>query len=298
MHKIVFFSLALFLCCSCSSEESVSNEDLLKEASVKKVPPQKKMSDEVVGALINAIPSPLEISSLIKKTNKVYEPEYLNDASNHSMYTSSYNKALNLGIYGTDLGYISLYNHTADAISYISAIKNLSEQLGIGQFYDFEQIKHLALHASNVDSLLFITTKNFEDINNYLHEKGRSEQSVLILTGGWIEALHLSCKIAQKTENRALLERIAEQKMTFEQIYLMLENFSYDPKINELVQQLKPLKVIFDAISITYIVKEQKVNDVDGVIFFESVSESTVHYTPAQILEISKLIDNIRGSII
>jgi hypothetical protein len=298
MQKIIVFSVSLFLLCACNSEESVSNEDLLKEASEKKIEPQKKMSDEVVGSLINSIPSPLEVSALIKETNKVYAPEYLNDARNYSMYTSSYGKALNLGIYGTDLGYISLYNHTADAISYISAIKSLSEQLGIGQFYDFEQIKKLALNANNIDSLLFLTTKNFENINSYLHEKGRSEQSVLILTGGWLEALHLTCEIAHKSQSRALFERIAEQKITFEQIYLLLDNFAYDPKINELVKQLKPLKAVFDQIEITYIIKEQKVKDEKGVLSFESIRESTVHYTPEQILAITKLVENIRGSII
>lgn len=298
MRKNVFFGIVFLFLSACSSEDSASNEDLLKEASEASVSHQKKISDEVIGDLIRSIPSPLEISFLIKETNKVYDPGLLNDAGNHAMYTSSYNKALNLGIYGADLGYISLYNHTADAINYISALRNLSDQLGIGQFYNFEQIKRLALNANNIDSLLFLTTKNFEDINNYLHQKKRSEQSVLILTGGWLEALHLSCKIAQKNQNKVLWDRIAEQKIIFEQIYLMLDNYAYDPKINGLVQQMKPLKAVFDQISITYTVKEQKVKEIDGVLSFESESESTVHYTPDQIIEIGKLVESIRSSVI
>jgi len=298
MQRVLFLSIVLLLFTACSSEDSVSNEELLKEAAEVNKAPQKKISNEVIGDLIKSIPSPLEISFLIKETNKVYDPTLLNDARNSSMYTTSYNKALNLGIYGTDLGYISLYSHTADAISYISALRNLSDQLGIGQFYDFDQIKHLALNANNVDSLLYLTTKNFEDINNYLHQKNRSEQSVLILTGGWLEALHLSCKIAQKTDNKALLDRIAEQKVIFEQIYLMLDNYAYDPKIEGLVQQMKPLKAVFDQITITYTEKEQKVKEVDGVLSFESERESVVHYNPEQILQIGKLVENIRASVI
>jgi hypothetical protein len=147
MRKILFLCSVFLLLAGCSSEDADSNEELLKEASEASKVNQKKISDEVIGDLIKSIPSPLEISFLIKETNKVYDPELLNDAGNHAMYTSSYNKALNLGIYGTDLGYISLYNHTADAISYISALRDLSDQLGIGQFYNFEQIKHLALNA-------------------------------------------------------------------------------------------------------------------------------------------------------
>jgi hypothetical protein len=77
-----------------------------------------------------------------------------------------------------------------------------------------------------------------------------------------------------------------------------LDNFAYDPKINELVKQLKPLKAVFDQIEITYIIKEQKVKDEKKVLSFESIRESTVHYTPEQILAITKLVENIRGSII
>ena len=298
MRKIILFTLLLSVFTACSTEDSASNEDLLKEEAAKPAASQFKISDEVIGDLIKSIPSPLEISTLIKETNKSYDPELLNDAENAAMYTSSFNKALNLGIYSTDLGYISLYNHTADALNYISALRDLSDQLGIGQFYNFEQIRHLALNSNNVDSLLLITTKNFEDINNYLHQKKRSELSVLILTGGWLEALHLSCTIAQKSQNLALLDRVAEQKIILEQLYIMLDNYSEDPKIGALVKQLKQLKTVYDEINITYTVTNQVAKVVDGVLTFEDESESTIHYTPAQIVEIGKLVESIRASVI
>ncbi|MDB5255678.1 MAG: hypothetical protein JWM14_373 [Chitinophagaceae bacterium] len=298
MKKIILLGIFCTIISSCGSEKEASNEELLLDMADSMAVPHKKIGDEVIGDLIKAIPSPLEISFLIKETNKHYDVSLLNDAANQSTYTSNFSKALNLGVYGTDLGYISLYNHTADAISYITALRDLSDQLGIGQFYNFEQIKRLALNANNIDSLLYLTTRNFEDINNYLYEKKRSEQSVLILTGGWLEALHLSCKIAGKTNNKALMDRVAEQKVTFEQIYLMLDNYNYDPKINALVDRLGPLKAVFNKVSITYEVKEQKVKEVNGVLTFESESESTVHYTEDDIYEITKNVENIRNSVI
>jgi hypothetical protein len=297
MKKILLFGFCCSMLFACGSKEEASNEDLLLDAVDSTAKPHGKIGDDVIGDLIKAIPSPLEISFLIKETNKHYDESLLNDVDNQSNYISNYSKALNLGIYGTDLGYISIYNHTADAVSYITALRDLSDQLGIGQFYNFEQIKRLALNANNIDSLLYITTRNFEDINNYLYEKKRSEQSVLILTGGWLEALHLSCEIANKTKNKALMERVAEQKVTFEQIYLMLDNYNYDPKINGLVDQMAPLKAVFDKITISYVVGEQKVKEIDGVLSFESETKSTVNYTEADIAEITKNVENIRKTV-
>ena len=42
-----------------------------------------------------------------------------------NQYATDFSKALNLGIYGADLGYVSMYNKTQDAISYLAVIASL-----------------------------------------------------------------------------------------------------------------------------------------------------------------------------
>jgi hypothetical protein len=57
---------------------------------------------------------------------------------------------------------------TADGIKYITSIKSLADELNIGQFFDVETIGRLAANSKNLDSLLLITTMNFNHINHYL----------------------------------------------------------------------------------------------------------------------------------
>jgi hypothetical protein len=46
----------------------------------------------------------------------------------------------------------------------------LANDLSIGQFFDFTTIAKLATNSKNLDSLLLITTQNFNSINSYLQE--------------------------------------------------------------------------------------------------------------------------------
>jgi hypothetical protein len=75
---------------------------------------------------------------------------------------------------------------------------------------------------------LLITTKNFNNINGYLQQQKRANLSILILTGGWLEALHITCQVVEKNPNNdALKERIGEQKIILENIMLLLSKPYY-----------------------------------------------------------------------
>ena len=50
----------------------------------------------------------MEITMLIKEGGAVYDKQELNDHNNVSNYTTNFKKALNLGVYGTDLGYANI----------------------------------------------------------------------------------------------------------------------------------------------------------------------------------------------
>ena len=65
-----------------------------------------------------------------------YNGSLLNQSDNLPKYNNNYKKALNLGVYGTDLGYTNIYGQNQDGIKYISSIKSLADELNIGQFFD------------------------------------------------------------------------------------------------------------------------------------------------------------------
>jgi len=201
-------------------------------------------------------------------------------------------------VYGADLGYINIYEKNKESLYYLNSIKSMADGLNIGQFFDFETIKRLANNNKNADSLLNITTDNFNKINAFLYEQKRSDQSVLILTGGWLEGLNIMCQIAEKNKNPKLYERIGEQKIVIDQLVLVLSNYESDNNIKLLNDDLKQLQQVYQKVQITYTYKESKMEVVDGIPTIVDKSESKVNITDSQVIEVAKLTSSIRNKIV
>ncbi len=258
-----------------------------------------QLSQEVVVDLIQSIPAPLEISMMIKESGTRYNKSMLNSTENIGSYNSNYKKALNLGIYGTDLGYTNIYNQSQDGVIYMNAVREMADGLSIGQFFDFNTIKRLATNSNDLDSLLLITTSNFQKINSHLQNKNRSNLSILILTGGWLEALHLTCNVATTDKaNPKLKEKIGEQKIVMERIMLLLSVYDNDSNIKALREDMADLQKAFNQIEIVYTYEESELQEVDGIMMMVDKSSSTVYITDEQLKNITDITNQIRNKII
>ncbi|HEY0739847.1 MAG TPA: hypothetical protein VGD40_00245 [Chryseosolibacter sp.] len=255
---------------------------------------------QVIGQILQGIPAPLEISVLLKESGKKYNGAFLNSPDNLSKYNSNYKRALNLGIYGTDLGYTNIYEQNQDGIKYMGSISELANGLNIGQFFEGETIARLATNSKNLDSLLLITTQNFNSINQFLQTQDRANLSVLLLTGGWVEALHILCEVAKSNPtNKELQETIGEQKIILENIMLLLSFYKEsDPNMASLLTDMEELKKSYDKVNITYTYKESTFEVVDGVMVIKDNSTSTIDITPKDVEDISSITKNIRSKII
>ena len=297
MRKIVSV-IWILVALGCSSGEK-SDEQALLDSLNNLTLDAPMISEEVIADIIQQIPSPLEISYLLKDAGTQYDYEMLNAPGNSSNYNSNFGKAINLGIYGTDLGYANIYEENQDAIKYLNSIKGLANDLSIGQFFDFGTIARLATNSKNLDSLLLITTQNFNDINSYLQENKRSNLSVLILTGGWLEALHITCQVAQKNpSNEKLIEKIGEQKIILDNIKLMLEFYTQDPHIAELHKRIVDLESAFAQIEIIRTYAEPTMEEVNGILVVKDNSTTTVNITDDNVNTIRNEVTKIRKKVI
>ncbi len=258
------------------------------------------IDQEVINSILQQIPSPLEISVLLKESGTKYDLGLLNSPDNIASYNSNYKKALNLGIFGTDLGYTHIYEQNQDGLKFLESVKKLADELNIGQFFDIKTIGRLAGNSRNLDSLLLITTQNFNSINAYLQNQGRSNLSVLLLSGGWLEAMHLTCDVAVKDKkNKKLQETIGEQKIILEQIILLLSFYKdSDENMASLLKDMEELKGAFDNISITYLYKESTMEVVNGVAVVKDNSTTTIQITEQDIAKIKAITSSIRNKII
>lgn len=292
------FSLFLILLGSCSQEKS--GEELAKEDKKENKPATPAISREVINDMVKSIPSPLEISFLIKDLEIKYDKTVLNASENSKKYNTDFQRAMNLGVYSTDLGYANIYEQTQDAILYLGAVKKMADDLKIGQFFDFNTIKKLASTRGNLDTLLLVTTSNLESINEHLQEKDRSDLTILILTGGWIESLYLTCEVAKKQPNELLKNRIGEQKIILEQLLLLLSFYEQNnDNIRKLIGDFHKLNKIYENVKITYTQTETTSKEgPNGVLINEGGPKSEIKLEEKDLDAILESVREIRKKII
>jgi hypothetical protein len=296
MKLLLIGLIALFLT-ACGSGKKPDEQAFLN--SLDSAKGGSTIDEEVINSILQQIPSPLEISVLLKESGTKYNIGILNTPDNLPKYNSNYKKALNLGVFGTDLGYTNIYEQNQDGIKYLSSIKSLADGLNIGQFFDIETIGRLATNSKNLDSLLLITTQNFNSINHYLQTQSRANLSVLLLVGGWVEAMQITCQVAAKDiKNKELQEKIGEQKIILEQIVLLLTFYKDDANMASLLKDMEELKVAFDKINITYTYKESTMQVVDGVAVIKDNSTTSINITEKDVEAIRSLTNSIRNKII
>jgi hypothetical protein len=295
MKKIVYLLLTASFLWSCDSGKSTEKaEDFENDSSSVS---NSSVPKELMEEIMRSIPSPVEIASLIKNSGADYSPDILNSTDNLDNYNTNYKKAINLGIYGADLGYINMYEKNTDAVAYLTSVKRLADDLRIGQFFDFNTLKRLASNKQNLDSLLYISNKGFANMDNYLREQNRANISVMILMGGWLEGLHLATKISQQKDNPKLDERIGEQKISVDQLVMILAAYEKDKNLQLLLADLKELKAIYDTIEIVYTEGEATMEEVNGVLMVVDNSTSTVKISKEEIKKISAILDKTRSRL-
>lgn len=257
------------------------------------------VNDDIVHSILQSIPSPLELSVLIKNTKGAdYNTKDLNDPKADSRYNTNFKKALNLGIYSADLGYANIYGKTTDALSYLNSVRVLADGLSIGQFFDYNTLKTLAESRDSLPELIQNTTVNFDKINNKLREQKRENLSILMLTGGWLEISHLTCLVYNRTKAKDLRDKIAEQKITLDQLLFVLDIYQSKPEFPDLINDLKELKKNFDKVQIETIRGTSKTVVKGGVLVVEDDDQQKITVSDEDLKAIVDQIASIRSKAI
>lgn len=253
----------------------------------------QKNNGEILG---NIMPSPVELSALIKDVGAVYDKSILNSSDKAEGYSSKYDRALNLGVYSTDLGYAAIYKENTDSFMYLNSVRKIAESLGIGKYIDYANITKLALE-NDLNALLDETTRSFEGINKHFQKNGQDELSVAMLAGGWIESLYLTCEIAKKKQNKALDVRIAEQQLVLNQLLPILRSYK-SSDMKALSYDLTNLQKLYKNLKINYKEGEVTTKEVDGELVVVQKSTSNIKINPNDLKKILDVTGKIRAKIV
>lgn len=244
-----------------------------------------------------SLPSPLETAMLIKNAGAEYNEGLMNPTGNTSRYITSKSKALNLGIYSTDLSYASLFDQTQATLNYIEAAKEMADGLNILDAINEETIQRLEDHINNRDVIIDIISETLMNSSSFLKENGLEATASVILVGGWVEGLHIASSLVGENElDGKLVERIVDQKLSLDIMVSLLEQSPEDEDAMAILEDVKDLKIIFDKITI----KQGEVTAVENpdTNITTLKSESSIEITQEVFDELKSKVAEIRTSYI
>lgn len=208
--------------------------------------------EETFESLANyPIPTSFDILQLINKAGAGYIVSMCNSTENIGQYLTEKQKAMNLGIYGADLAYSTVYQMTQEVMNYLNVSKKLIEDLNINIGFNRELAQDVERNINNKDSLISIITNSYFDTYKYLNNSGRDNLSLMVLAGSWIEGLFITSEIAYTSANNAdFLSILASQKASLSVLMELIDNHKADnADLAELSNLLAPVSEVFASVA-------------------------------------------------
>lgn len=280
---------------SCSSCNHGNSTDLLIPDSIL-FKEENQVSAEAMQNIVENISSPIEIAALIKNSGVPYTRSYLAPTDKVSQYSASFQHAFVLGIFGADLGYLNMYQKTSAMLDYLSAIKTLSDAIKIGQFFDFSTLKRLSTNNTNLDSLVYISLHNFNQMDKYLRENNRGSMSSLMISGAWIEGMYILTQVVKEKPTKELTDWVANQQVFLGDILSILKSYTRDPQYNDLYADFERIKEAYSGVSITYEQAEPEVVEQDGMQMIVQKDKTIINMSDETLKKIIETIADVRNS--
>jgi hypothetical protein len=195
------------------------------------------------------IPSPDEMFGFIKESGLEYNGELLNSPQNVNNYTTPEQQALNFGIYSADLAYTAAYEEFNESIKYFGTVQKLSESIGISGAFDSELIEKIQGNLDNPDSLLANSSSSYFSVVDYLEQNEQGDKLGIIASAGWLETVYVVANTIDYKKDQAAVERLADQKLTLENLLDYLDKYSSSPEVSEISLMFKDLETVFASLS-------------------------------------------------
>lgn len=239
-----------------------------------------------------SIPSPVQAAMLIKQSNIDMRPDLANSLENRDRYVTSFQQAVNLGIYGADLGYLSNFDDPTTHLKYFNAIQGLAGNLDIKNNIEPELLIRFATSIDQPDSLYALNADLYTAINRYLKDNEQNETASLILAGGWLEALWIS--LDKAGENPEIRERIGQQKNGLNSLIALLKDYD-DQKVTDFRAGLQDLAEVYKQVKIDYTYVKPITEPSTQTTYLRSTSK--VNLDDATLAAITQQVSNIRKSV-
>lgn len=254
---------------SCNSCKNRTAKQELKEFEKSEVDTIKSQIEKNVYPL----PTSAEVIKMLSDLEVGYFIGISNPVENTTKYFTNPKKAINVGVFGADLSYATLYNIQQQVLNYLNAIQSLANELNMSKIYDATLYDKIKENNDNKEVLVKILTDAFNNTYAFLSENDQQSLGLLVVGGAWIEGMYLTTHVSEAAYQIAGIAKVLlEQKSSFELYLEITKPYMTDPDVKEFVDRLEPMKKVYEGL--------------------------TTSLTNQNIMDITKAIEGIRSQII
>jgi hypothetical protein len=233
---------------------------------------QKKAEKEEVKVIqgqietnVYPLPTSAEVIRMLTELEVGYIIGITNPVENSKKYFSSSTRAINLGVFGADLSYTTLYNQQQEVINYLDAIRSLANELNMSKIYNEDLYTRIKKNFDNKDELVKILTSAFNDTYGYLSENDQQPLALLVVGGAWVEGMYLTTHVSEAAYQVAGISKVLlEQKKSFDLFLEITKPYLNDPSVGDFVKVLDPVEKVYEGIGTS--LTEQNIKDITKVI--------------------------------
>lgn len=237
----IFLVVSVVVFSFCKNAEK-TDDNIVIDDTTKQAVQETKLNAQNV---FNSMPDRKIILKLIEENKIEYNPQFLNDPNSVSKYSIEFYKAVNLGIYGSDLSIANSFDQTQESMVFLKCVNSLAANIGVNNAFDQVMFDRMEANRENKDSTLEIITNAFKKADEILKINNRPATSAVILAGSWIEGMYVSCQMAQTINGEKIIKTIIDQNESLKNLIIMLDASNLAPETEYIVNDLKSIREAF-----------------------------------------------------
>lgn len=263
LQIIMLFLIGIFLSCG-------GNKDAAQDDSVEFDAAKESLKENIEAVIVN-IPSPAELPYLLQATGADFNASLINNKESADKYMSTFDKAaMNLGVYAADIGYLSSYEQTQEALDYLQLAKQLADHLGVVDAVDQVVMERFEKNIDEKDSLYKIINGAIENVDQYLKTEARNRVAALVTAGSFIEGLYVSTELVRTYPKDLLpddarnliltpvIQIILSQEKSVGELIKLIESLPADELTNQIKADLNSLKDDYAALNMEDQIKNNR----------------------------------------
>lgn len=263
INGLSVLALGALIACG-GSEKNTENESAEFDAAKEEL---KQKIEEVA----YKIPDPTEVPYLIEATGAEYNADFTNPKESADNYLTTFSKtAVNLGIYASDVAYLTSYGKTQESIDYLQTVKKLADHLGVVSAVDEVVLKRFEENIDSKDSIKILINEAVDNIDKYLKDEQRNKVAALVTAGSFVEGLYISTTLVHTYPHDLLSEDqrniiltpvikiILDQRVAINEVIMLLKSVDSDSDVEQLIVDFEALLKTYEDLNIEEQIKNNR----------------------------------------